>query len=253
MLSAAAFLGFSPYHFAATLKNTPAFFRQMRAYRAVRSAAFPVSRPDLEPILTDYRAQAGIARGHYFHQDLWAARKIAARRPQTHVDIGSRIDGFVAHLLTVMPVTVIDIRPLESDVEGLTFHQADATRLDGIADGSVESLSSLHAVEHIGLGRYGDAIDPDGWRKAIDQFKRVLKPGGYLYLSVPIGRQRLCFNAHRVFYPRTIVDACAPLRLVSFSAVTDADRMVATPTLDEFDHASFSCGLFEFQKADERA
>ena len=249
VLSTAAFFGFSPYHFAATLKNTPAFVRQMRAYRALPNGAFPVSKPDLEPILTDYRAQAGIARGHYFHQDLWAARRIAARRPTRHVDIGSRIDGFVAHVLTVMPVTVIDIRPLESDVDGLTFQQGDATRLDGIPDGSIPSLSSLHAVEHIGLGRYGDAIDPDGWRKALEQFKRVLAPGGVLYLGVPIGRQRLCFNAHRVFYPRTIVDACAPLTLVSFSAVDDGDRMVASPRLDQFDSANFSCGLFEFQKA----
>ena len=246
LLSTAAFLGFSPYHFAATLRNAPVFVRQLRTYRRLNTGPFEAAGRDLEPILTDYRAPAGIARGHYFHQDLWAARKIAARRPARHVDVGSRIDGFVAHLLTVMPVTVIDIRPLESDVEGLTFFQADATRLDNIPDGSIASLSSLHAVEHIGLGRYGDTVDPEGWVKALAQFKRVLAPGGVLYLSVPIGRERLCFNAHRIFRPRTIVDACTPLQLVSFAAVDDADRMHASASLDAFDDARFSCGLFEF-------
>ena len=248
VVSAASFLGFSPYHFAATVKSTPAFLRQMRAYKALNAGPFPVSTADLEPVLTDYRAQAGIARGHYFHQDLWGARKVVARRPRQHIDIGSRIDGFVAHVLTVMPVTVIDIRPLESDVDGLTFHQGDATHLGNIADSSVESLSSLHAVEHIGLGRYGDAVDPEGWLKALGEFKRVLAPGGFLYLSVPIGRQRLCFNAHRVFAPQTIVEACAPLRLASFAAVDDHDRFVPDASLHGFADARFSCGLFEFRK-----
>ena len=253
IVSTAAFFGVSPYHLVATLRNAPLFLRQLRAYRRLNTGPFAVSRHDLEPVLTDYRAPAGIARGHYFHQDLWAARRIAQRRPPRHVDVGSRIDGFVAHLLTVMPVTVIDIRPLDSDVEGLTFHRGDAVRLDDIPDGSIVSLSSLHAVEHIGLGRYGDTVDPDGWVKALKEFKRVLAPGGVLYLSVPIGRQRLCFNAHRVFFPSTIVEACAPLRLVTFAAVDDADRMQPSASLNEYRDARFACGLFEFTKDDPTA
>ena len=222
----------------------------MREYDRLHSGEeFPLDRAGIQPILTDYTAPAGIARGHYFHQDLWAARKIFGRSPAEHVDIGSRIDGFVAHVLSFMPVAVIDIRPLESDVTGLSFRRGDATQLSSLASASVESLSSLHAVEHIGLGRYGDPIDPDGWRKALEEFTRVLTPGGWLYLSVPIGRQRLCFNAHRIFSPRTVVEACRPLRLVSFSAVDDADRFHAEPPLDAFDGATFSCGLFEFTKA----
>ncbi len=59
-----------------------------------------------------------MAGGHYFHQDLWAAKKIFKRRPMTHVDIGSRVDGFVAHLLVFMPVTAVDIRYLDSNIEG---------------------------------------------------------------------------------------------------------------------------------------
>jgi SAM-dependent methyltransferase len=248
LVATGAVFGLNAYQFVATIRNAPKFYRHLRQYRRLQQRDFPFTAANLEPILTDFRAPAGIARGHYFHQDLWAARKIAARAPNHHLDVGSRVDGFVAHLLTIMPVTVIDIRPLESDVDGLTFLRADATRLDTIASASVESLSSLHAVEHIGLGRYGDTVDPNGWAKAVSELSRILALGGRLYLSVPVGRQRLCFNAHRVFRPRTIIDACAPLRLVSFSAVDDADRLITDASPDAFDNAQLACGLFEFTK-----
>ncbi len=88
----------------------------------------------LKPMLLDYANPAGVANGHYFFQDLWAAQKIFAARPERHFDIGSRIDGFVAHVLSFMPVSVMDIRPLTSNVPGLTFVQADATNLLGISD-----------------------------------------------------------------------------------------------------------------------
>lgn len=249
LVATSAVFGLNAYQFVATIRNAPRFYRHLREYRRLEQHGFPFSATNLEPILTDFRAAAGIARGHYFHQDLWAARKIVARAPKHHVDVGSRIDGFVAHLLTVMPVTVIDIRPLENDVDGLRFVRADATRLDMFASASVESLSSLHAIEHIGLGRYGDSIDPNGWSKALSELNRILAPGGRLYLSVPIGKQRLCFNAHRVFRPRTIIEACTGLQLVSFSAVDDSDRLVQDASPDAFDNAQLACGLFEFTKA----
>ena len=219
----------------------------MRAYRDQERGEFPLQSANLKPILVDYDAQAGVT-GHYFHQDLWAARLIAARRPARHFDIGSRVDGFVAHLLTVMPVTLIDIRPLDVVVEGLTFQQGSAVALDAIADNSLDSISTLHAIEHVGLGRYSDPIDPDGWRKAIAELKRVIRPGGRLYFSVPVGRQRVLFNANRIFKASTIVAEFSPLRLVSFSGVDDAGAFVPAANLDEFDRADEACGLFEFTK-----
>ena len=248
LVSMAAMAGVNPYLLLATARNMPRFVRECRAYQRLQDDDFPLSAKELQPIFIDYGDQAGVARGHYFHQDLWAARAIVARRPSRHVDVGSRIDGFVAHLLTVMPVVVIDIRPLESEVEGLTFQQGDATHLTGIASGSVESLSSLHAVEHIGLGRYGDTVDPEGWRKAISEFRRILAPGGVLYFSVPVGRQRVCFNAHRIFHPRTIVEACAPLRLTGFSAVGDDERFHPDVPPESVASAEHACGLFTFTK-----
>jgi SAM-dependent methyltransferase len=240
--------GVNPYQCRSFFQYLPKFIGQARAYRRSNPGEFPLLRHEMVPILVDYDGAAGVATGHYFHQDLWAARLITARRPSRHVDIGSRIDGFVAHLLTVMPVTVIDVRPLASTVEGLSFEQGDVTCLGRFASDSIASLSSLHAIEHVGLGRYRDAIDPDGWRKAVGELARVLEPGGRLYFSVPIGRQRVRFNADRIFRPSTILEAFASLRLVSHAAVDDAGDLRTDLPLGAFNDADNGCGLFEFTK-----
>lgn len=245
-LSCAA--GLNPYQLWCTARHLPAFIRQAREYGRTATGSFAMASSELVPVLVDYDGPAGEAHGHYFHQDLWAARLIEARRPDHHVDIGSRIDGFVAHVLTFMPVTAIDIRPLTSKVRGLTFQQGDATNLHGIADTSIASLSSLHAVEHIGLGRYRDTIDPDGWRKAIHEMTRILRTDGRLYFSVPIGRERVRFNADRIFRPATILDAFTALRLVSFAAVDDRGDFHPAAEPGAFDASENACGLFEFTR-----
>lgn len=242
-----AFLGFYPERLATLALRLPRFVRDGRQYRRAQRDRFPLRWTDAEPILTDFRAEAGTAYGHYFRQDLWAARRIHAAQPASHVDIGSRVDGFVAHVLSFMPVTVVDIRPLTSDIEGLTFLQGDMCRLEFPSD-SVSSISCLHAVEHVGLGRYGDPVDPDGCFTALGELARVVAVGGRLYLGTPIGRERLAFNSERIFNPRTIVSTLSALRLVSFDAVDDQDRFVTGASLDAFGSARNSCGLFEFTK-----
>jgi SAM-dependent methyltransferase len=180
--------------------------------------------------------------------DIWAARKIYDRRPAAHTDIGSRIDGFISHLLVFMPVTVIDIRALDSDIEGLRFISDDATNLAGFQDKSIDSLSCLHAAEHFGLGRYSDPIDPDACFKLINSLQRVLSKGGRLYFAVPIGRERVEFNAHRVFFARTIVEAFGELSLLSFSTVDDMGKFHKDANLEETDGMNYGCGLFEFTR-----
>jgi hypothetical protein len=164
------------------------------------------------------------------------------------VDVGSRLDGFVAHVLTFMPVEVIDVRPLRSDVEGLSFVQSDATTLSRYADDSVESLSSLHAVEHFGLGRYGDPVDPTACIEAMRTLARIIRPGGRLYFSVPIGVERVEFNSQRVFSPRSVLREFARLRLVSFSAVDDSGSLHVETDPAQYEAARYACGLFEFTK-----
>jgi SAM-dependent methyltransferase len=231
-----------------TLMGLPRYWGDVARYRSCASQRFPVRLRYLKPMLLDYASQAGVADGHYFFQDLWAARKIFAIRPEQHFDIGSRVDGFVAHVLSFMPVSVMDIRPLTSDVPGLTFVQADATNLEGISDDSVESLSSLHATEHFGLGRYADVIDPEACFKAMAAMQRVLRPGGRLYFSVPVGFERLEFNAQRVFDPRTILATFHGLQLVGFAAVDDAGVFHPQADPADFTRARYACGMFELTK-----
>jgi hypothetical protein len=241
--------GIDPQRLQRTARNLPRFLREMRLYQAgARGGAFGVKLGTLFPILSEYDEVAGAASGHYFHQDLWAARKIYERRPSNHVDVGSRMDGFIAHLLTFMPVTVIDVRPLSSTVSGLTFMQADGANLSTIPSNSIASLSSLHAVEHFGLGRYGDHIDPEACFAGMAALARVLRPNGRLYFAVPIGRERVEFNAHRVFSPATILRAFAGLELCSFAAVDDGGSLDEHRAPNDYADAFFACGLFEFTK-----
>lgn len=233
-----------------SLTSLPRFLQESISFakQVGEGDPFPFRVGNLLPILTDYREPAGQALGHYFFQDLWAAQKVFAARPSRHVDVGSRIDGFVAHVLTFMEVEVIDIRPLESHVPGLTFVQADATNLQGVPTDSVPSLSSLHAVEHFGLGRYGDPLDPRGWLLGMRALARVLAPGGHLYFSVPIGRERLQFNAHRVFSPARVIEAFQHLQLESFAAIDDEGAYHESGVVADFAAARNACGLFEFRK-----
>ena len=234
------------------VKNTPRYLRDLLAYRRAQKALpdnrFPIRYWELAPYILDYDDSARSVKGHYFHQDLWAARKIFAQRPKHHFDIGSRVDGFIAHLLVFTDVTVIDIRKLESNVKGLAFLQRDATYMEQFQDGSIRSLSSLHVGEHFGLGRYGDSIDPNACFDFMKGLQRVLASGGRLYYSVPIGEERLKFNSLRCFSPHTVLDTFDQLSLVSFAAVNDAGDFVADARPEDFTRARYSCGLFEFTK-----
>lgn len=241
--------GWNPVVLIQTLRGLPWFFGDLSSYRKHdRGSKFPVRMRDLFPILTDRGSSAGFAGGHYFYQDLWAARKIFASNPREHVDIGSRVDGFIAHLLSFRTVTVVDIRPIVSSVPGLTFMRDDATDLSRFEDNSIFSLSSLHVAEHFGLGRYGDPIAPDACFRFMGALQRVLAVGGRLYFAVPMGRERVEFNAHRVFAPATILSAFSSLELVSFSFVGDDDSFNEDVDPRSFPESEYACGLFEFTK-----
>ncbi len=161
-------------------------------------ADFPFGKNSFQ--YNDFDDEGGVASGHYFHQDLFVARRIFENQPIRHIDVGSRIDGFVAHVATFRTIEVLDTRAVSSDVPGISFRQADLMNLPAEYVNCTDSLSCLHTLEHIGLGRYGDKIDFDGWSLALQNLWKMLEAGGILYLSVPTGKvQRVEFNAHRVF------------------------------------------------------
>ena len=134
---------------------------------------------------------------------------------------------------------------------GIDFVQADATNLDGIEDNSVESLSALCSLEHFGLGRYGDPIDPEACFKAFQAIQRKIMPGGFAYIAVPVGKERVEFNAHRVFYAKTIIDSFFEMDLVEFSA-TDGNAIAYNVPVDRYDFDAvkgrLTFGLFCLKK-----
>lgn len=181
---------------------------------------------------------------HYFHQDVWAARRVADRAPARHVDVGSRVD-FVGFLTSLAEVTFVDIRPLETSIEGLTTVEGSILDMP-FEDGSLESLSSLHVAEHIGLGRYGDPLDPHGTVKAARELKRVLAPSGQLLFAGPVGRPRTCFNAHRIHAPADVLEMFEGLELVEFAGVDDEGGFARHRDLEELADSSYACGMFRF-------
>lgn len=205
------------------------------------------------PISKDFGENAGVMRGHYFHQDLLVARLINTHNPTRHVDIGSRIDGFVAHVASYRKIEVLDIRPWQKSVhDNIVFTQADLTKDVNLGD--FDSISCLHALEHFGLGRYGDSVDPNGHVKGLSNITQALSSQGRLYISFPISNSpRVEFNAHRVFTPSWILDrpevkAC--FTLVRFDFVDDSgDLHTNKQPCDAVNlNLKYGCGIYTFEK-----
>jgi len=200
---------------------------------------------DLNPQLFDKTPLTPIDH-HYFYQQLWAFKDILKIQPPAHLDLGSTV-AFSGYLAQIIPTTFADIRPPNVHIENLKILKADLLNLP-LGNESQESISCLHVIEHIGLGRYGDALNPSGSQEACKEIARTLKKGGRLYLSVPIGRERICFNAHRVFNPKTIVEYFPDLKLIEFSVVDDNGMLHENTNWQDFQLQDYGCGLFLFEK-----
>ncbi len=189
--------------------------RFWRSYRRFGEQATAEWNPDprhLWPCIGDDTASTEI-EPIYFYQDAWAFELIVRTRPPFHVDVGSH-HKYVALLSRVLPVTMVDIRPLSVSLDGLEFRAGSILELP-FASGSLPSVSSLCVIEHIGLGRYGDPIDAAGHEKAAAELRRVVAPGGDLYVSAPVREgNRTYFNAHRAFDERYFLSLFAPFELV---------------------------------------
>jgi len=214
--------------------------------RYVRSAgAQKIGVLDLQPCLGDWSTHTPFD-AHYFYQGAWLARRLRSSKIDRHVDIGSSVltmSVLSAHVET----TFVDYRPLKASLPGLTSIAGNILDLP-FADGSVNSLSCLHVIEHIGLGRYGDPIDPQGSVRAAHELQRIVSSGGMLFLSLPIGRERICFNAHRVHAPASVLEMFSQMRLVEFSYVDDSGLYNEAKSVEAATHLEYGCGLFYFQK-----
>ncbi len=235
-----------------TFRGIPGFIKDyINLKKEVDRLIFPIK---FYPILDDKYKQGGTAKGHYFHQDLLIAQKIYKANPTRHIDIGSRVDGFIAHLAVFRKVEIIDIRVIKSSIENVEFLQANMIDMKQELYESCDSLSSLHALEHFGLGRYGDPIDYYGHLKGFDNMYNILKPNGMFYFSVPIGEQRIEFNAHRVFSLRYLLDMFnEKFEVLSFSYVDDRgdlhkDEVLVDELIKNNCKCNYGCGIFELRK-----
>ena len=245
-------LGFDPRRLLRSLRGLPRFVNDWWKFR--RGYTGPLA---LMPCLHDRYEEGGTTKSDYFWQDLLVARWVFDVKPRRHVDIGSRVDGFVAHVASFREIEVFDVRPISTQIPGVVFKQADLMRSDSLPNsvsGYCDSLSCLHAIEHFGLGRYGDPIDPTGHERGIANMATLLQPGGKLYLSTPIGRERVEFNAHRVFDPRTIIRLVEGhglvLQQLTVISVGGGVRVLqATPeTLQALAETIDNLGVFVFTK-----
>jgi SAM-dependent methyltransferase len=216
------------------------------------SALFPFGK--FYPCIEERSQESGTASGHYFHQDLLVAGKIFKNKPIKHVDIGSRVDGFVSHIASFREIEVFDIRKLTIRIDNIIFKQADMMDPHLNLPDYCDSLSCLHALEHFGLGRYGDKIDYHGHLLGWQNIYNVLKSNGKLYFSVPIGKQRIEFNAHRVFSLDYLLKMIKDrYQIDSFSYVNDAGELIKNADLNKKSiennfSCNYGCGIFELTK-----
>jgi SAM-dependent methyltransferase len=202
---------------------------------------------DISPCLLDRESSTQSGGGHYFYQDVWALRALAAIAPKQHHDIGSRLDGFVAQATAICPIAYWDIRPPCFTIPNFTFRAGNILDMP-VPDNSIDSLSCLHVAEHIGLGRYGDPIEAEGTNKALLELQRILAVGGTLLFSMPVGRERVEFNAQRIWAPDKPPTIMSRLRLMEFSAITDAGEFVTDIRPADVAGSRYACGLYRFRK-----
>jgi SAM-dependent methyltransferase len=228
------------------LKGIPAYsryFKDLAQYKAL-DGTDAIKFQDLRPQIYQKSITHNVS-AHYFYQSAWAFRLIYESQAGSHTDIAS--DTALSALLSALiPVTFVDIRALDVTLHNLHTVAGDIVSLP-YADQEFSSISCLHVIEHVGLGRYGDPLDPQGTQKAASELVRVLAPGGNLFVSVPIGRQRVVFNAHRILATSTVLSMFDGLELVEFSSVSDRGVFLRNSDMASFDDAVYSCGLFHFR------
>lgn len=221
----------------------PRFIRHWFRYR--KMAQVKQKWAESYPCLTDWTPYTPFDP-HYFFQGAWLCRRVGRQKPLLHVDVASSVLTIGA-LSAQVETVFVDYRPVKANLRGMTSVAGSITRLP-FGDNTVESLSCLHVIEHIGLGRYGDFIDPEGSVKAARELSRVLRSGALLYLSAPVGRERVEFNAHRVFAPQSVVQMFDNLELLEFSFVDDGGSFWENRELRDAVGCEYGCGLFLFRK-----
>ena len=227
-------------------RSYESFRRDLEKFRASEESRFE-SKIEIAPILDENTSDMGY-EPHYTYHLAWAARKLKSRAPVKHYDFSSSL-AFCAIASAWIDIFHFDYRSPTITLAGLRAGQADLMGLP-FPDGSLDSVSCMHVVEHVGLGRYGDPIDPQGDRNAAAELSRVLAPGGHLLFVVPVGEPRICFNAHRVYGLSQVLDLFTTLKLEDYAIVPDDyfGGMLERPAEEVILEQKWGCGCFHFVK-----
>ena len=196
------------------------------------------------------KKKSGQITNHYFYQDLLVASYIFKNKPTKHIDIGSRIDGFVANVASFRKIEVFDLRINKLNFKNIKFRMLNLNKINKKLYNYTDSISCLHTIEHFGLGRYGDKIDPDSYKKGFNNLIKMLKPNGLLYISFPISEKNATyFNLERRFNPKDILGWTKELVLLNFDYIDDKQRLNLNINLLNFKKNIINgCGIYVFKK-----
>jgi SAM-dependent methyltransferase len=206
---------------------------------------FTLNDIDLLPVLYEATTATNFD-AHYIYHPAWATRIVKKINPAKHIDISSTLH-FCSQLSAFIPVEFYDYRPAALNLDNLTSGKANLTSLP-FADESIASISCMHTIEHVGLGRYGDPLEPDADLKAIAELQRVVQKGGSLLLVTPVGSPRIQFNAHRIYSFQMINELFGEFELVDFSLVTDNREFISPAPVDAVEDQKYGCGCFWYIK-----
>lgn len=208
----------------------------------------------LFPTIADHLEKAGNIIPHYFYQDIIVASYIFKNKPIKHVDIGSRLDGFVSHIACFRKIEVFDIRSVKLNIKNIKFTKLNLNNINKKLENYTDSLSCLHTIEHLGLGRYGDEVNPQGFKKGFYNLVKMLKVNGVLYISFPISKKnKVFFNSERRFNPLDILSWSNKLQLERFDYIDDNENIYEDINLSHFNYGQLKngCGIYTFKKIND--
>jgi hypothetical protein len=228
---------------------TPAFTEQFSRFKEQSSldGRFEPQQTDWFPFLNDNTSETGFD-AHYVLHTSWAARVLAKTKPKVHVSFGDSV-YFVGIASAFTSVIFCDIRKSGLPFRDIKEESADLTSLPPSWTGTLQSISCMHVLEHVGLGRYGDTLDASGDRKSAAELARVLAPGGQLLMVVPLENPpRVCFNAHRLYSYSQVMDLFPDLSLLEFTLITNEGQFFENADPSLLQGRKYSCGCFRYTK-----
>ena len=220
-------------------------YKKFRTLSLSTKERFPLSWKNRLPCTTDKTIETTFD-SHYIYHPAWASRILAQTRPDLHIDISSTLH-FCTMLSAFMPVKFYDYRPADLVLSNLSSERADLLDLP-FESNSIASISCMHTIEHVGLGRYGDPLDYDGDIKAINELIRVTRQGGDILFVVPIGQSKIMFNGQRIYSYEQVQEYFTNCTLLSFSLIPDNGPILnnADPSLVK--DQTYGCGCFWYKK-----